>query len=34
VAGGSVLTVLPVISSPTTIDLPNVRQSLVSVLGS
>ncbi|HUZ54174.1 MAG TPA: DUF5719 family protein [Streptosporangiaceae bacterium] len=34
VAGGSVLTVLPVVSSPTTIELANVRQSLVSVLGS
>jgi Family of unknown function (DUF5719) len=34
VAGGSVLTVLPVLSSPTRIDLPAVRQSLLSVLGS
>ncbi len=34
VAGHSVLTVLPVISSPTRIDLPAVRQSLLSVLGS
>jgi hypothetical protein len=34
VSGASVLTVLPVISSPTSIDLANVRQSLVSVLGS
>lgn len=34
VAGGSVLTVLPVVSSPTRIDLPDVRQSLVTVLGS
>jgi hypothetical protein len=31
-AGGSLLTVLPVVSAPTRIDLPHVRQSLVSVL--
>lgn len=31
--GGSVQTVLPVISSPTVIVLPNVRESLVTVLG-
>ncbi len=34
VGGGSVLTVLPVVSSPARIDLPVVRQSLVTVLGS
>lgn len=34
IAGGTLQSVLPVISSPVTIDLPAVRQSLVSVLGS
>jgi hypothetical protein len=33
-AGGTVVTVLPVNSSPTRIDLPNVQQSMLSVLGS
>ena len=34
ISGGAVVTVLPVNSSPTRIDLPSVRQSLVRVLGS
>jgi Family of unknown function (DUF5719) len=34
ISGGAVVTVLPVNSSPTRIDLPSVRQSLVQVLGS
>jgi hypothetical protein len=34
VSGGTVVTVLPVGSSPTRIDLPNVRESMLSVLGS
>jgi len=34
ISGGAVVTVLPVSSSPTRIDLPSVRQSLVQVLGS
>ena len=34
VAGGSLLSVLPVISTPTVIVLPEVRPSLVTVLGS
>ncbi len=33
-SGGSVVTVLPVIASPARIDLPDVRASLVAVLGS
>ncbi len=34
ISGGAVVIVLPVNSSPTRIDLPSVRQSLVRVLGS
>jgi hypothetical protein len=34
ISGGAVVTVLPVSSSPTRIDLPSVRQSLLRVLGS
>src|SRR6266568_7594938 len=34
IVGGSLLAVLPVVSSPTRIDLPDVGQSLVRVLGS
>ncbi|HYS33555.1 MAG TPA: DUF5719 family protein [Streptosporangiaceae bacterium] len=34
IVGGSLQTVLPVVSSPTRIDLPDVGQSLVRVLGS
>lgn len=34
ISGGAVVTVLPVSSSPTRIDLPSVRQSLARVLGS
>ena len=34
ISGGAVVSVLPVNSSPTRIDLPSVRQSLVRVLGS
>ena len=34
ISGGAVVSVLPVNSSPTRIDLPSVRQSLVQVLGS
>ena len=33
-SGGTVVTVLPIGSSPTVIDLPSVRESMLSVLGS
>ncbi len=33
-SGGSVVTVLPIGSSPTMINLPSVRESLLQVLGS
>ena len=34
ISGGTVVTVLPIGSSPTMIDLPSVRESMLSVLGS
>jgi hypothetical protein len=34
ISGGTVVTVLPIGSSPTVIDLPSVRESMLSVLGS
>jgi hypothetical protein len=34
ISGGTVVTVLPIGSSPTRIDLPSVRESMLRVLGS